>query len=250
MEISLTGIEEALAALAVASAGRGPEALTPGELVAVNQAFGALKRQVDAAFAPVAAEISRQSRVELGKDSLARRQGFRTPAAMISTTTGGSLGEAIKLVQVGEATAPRMTLTGDALPARHPHVADAVAAGGIGMTAASAIVSLLDRVAARVPADRLEEAERELVALAPGLRPDELSRLIVRAEAHLDPDGIEPRHEQHRAERSLVLAERGGMLHLDGRWDVETGAPLKAAIDGIVTALLRRNEHADDASRD
>lgn len=250
MEITLTGIEQAIAALSAAASGRSTESLTPGELVAVNQAFGALKRHVDAAFAPVAAEISRQSRVELGKDSLARAQGFRSPVALISTTTGSSVGEAVKIVQVGEATAPRLSLTGERLPAKHPHVAAAVASGAIGMTAASAIITLLDRLAVRVDPTRLDAAERELTELAPGLRADELSRLIVRAEAHLDPDGLEPRHEQHRADRSLLIHERDGAIHLTGVFDVETGAPIKTVIDGMITQILHRNEHADDAEHD
>jgi 5-methylcytosine-specific restriction protein A len=250
MENPLDPIAEALDALIAAGGDRHAPSLTTAELVAVNQAFGVLRRRVDAAFAPIAAEISRQSRGELGGDSLARRQGFRSPVAFISTTTGASVGETVKLVQVGEATAPRASLSGEVLPARHPLVAAAVASGRLAVTAASAIITLLDRVAPRVDAARLALAEGELAELAPGMRPDELARLLARAEAHLDPDGIEPRHDDRRAERSLVIHERDGMLHLTGRFDVETGAPIKAAVESVVTGALRRNERADDGARD
>ncbi len=246
----LDGIAEALQALASVGGDRPAGALTPAQLVAVNQAFGALKRHVDAAYAPVAAEIARQSRPELGKDSLAKRQGFASPAVLISTTAGTSVGEAVRIVQVGAATAPRVSLTGEALPAKHPHIAEALAAGRIGMTAAAAIVGLLDRVALRAEKARLDEAERQLVTLAPGLRPDELTKLLARAEAHLDPDGLEPRHEALRDERSLLLQERDGMLVLTGRLDPATGAPIKAAVEALVGDTLRRNERADDAERD
>ena len=87
----LDGIAAALDALAATGGGRSPESLTPAELVAVNNAFGALKRQVDAAFTPVAAEIARQSRVELGKDWLAKKQGFRSPVALIQATIDQAL---------------------------------------------------------------------------------------------------------------------------------------------------------------
>jgi hypothetical protein len=244
------GITEALRALVAAGGDRPASALSPAELMAVGQAFGALKRHVDAAFALVAAEISRQSRRELGKDSLAKRQGFASPAVLISTATGTSVGEAVRIVQVGEATAPRMSLAGEALPAKHPHVAGAVSSGRLGVTAAAAIVSLLDRLSLRIDAGRLDEAECQLVALAPGMRPDELSKLLARAEAHLDPDGIEPRHEQLRSDRSLVLQERDGMLVITGRLDPETGAPVKAAIDTLVGEGLRRNEHGSAEDRD
>ena len=229
----LDGIAKALAALAAAGGDGAPEALTPGDLVAVGQAFGALIRHVDAAFAPVAAEIARQSRVELGKDSLAKKQGFRTPVALIQATTGSSAGEAIKIVQVGEATAPRTSLIGEELPAPHPHVAAALAIGTLGMSAASAIIGLIDRLALRVDAARLDAAERELSQRAPGLRADELARLLTRAEALLDPDGVEPRHEECRAKRSLMIHERDGMLHLTGVFDGQTpsGQKVMANID-------------------
>ena len=243
---ALTGITEALASLTAAGGDRALEALTPGELLAVNAAFGSLRRHVDAAFAAVAAEIARQSRVELGKDSLSKRQGFRSPVSLIQATTGASVGEAAKLVQVGEATAPRTSLTGQTLPAKHPAVAAAVAAGVLSVTAAAAIVSLLDRLACRVDAARLSAAEKELAELAPGMRADELSRLLARAEAHLDPDGLEPRHEERRAERALNLQERDGMLHLTGVFDIETGAPIKAALDGVITQIFRGRSKGDD----
>lgn len=247
---SLDGIAQALAVLTAAVGERVPDALAPGELVAVNQAFGALKRHVEAAFAPFAAEIARQSRTELGKDSLAKKQGFRSPVSLIQATTGSTPAEAFKLVQVGEATAPRLTLTGESLPAKHPHVGAAVSAGTLSVASASAIVTLLDRVAPRVDAARLDAAERELVAMAPGLRADELSRLIARAEAHLDPDGLEPRHEQARAERFLDISERDGRLRFTGEMDIETGAPIKTVIDAMVAQTLRKNHDADDATRD
>ncbi|WP_298944469.1 HNH endonuclease signature motif containing protein [uncultured Microbacterium sp.] len=249
-ENQLTGIAEALDALAAAGGGNAPGALSPGELVAVNQAFGALRRRVEAAFAPVAAEIARQSRVELGKDSLAKKQGFRSPVTFIQATTGSSIGDAVKLVQVGEATATRLTLTGKHLPAKHPHVADGVRSGLLSVATASAIVSMLDRIEVRVDNSRLDATERELALMAPGLRADELARLLARAEATLDPDGLEPRHEQARAERFLEIRERDGRMRITGEVDIETGAPIKTVIDAMVTQAIRANHDADDATRD
>lgn len=250
MENRLDGIAEALAALNAAGGGQAPESLTPGALVAVNQAFGALLRHVNAAFAPFAAEISRQSRTELGKESLAKTQGFRSPVALIQATTGSSVAEAVKIVQVGEATAPRMSLDGEHLPAPHPHVAAAVASGALSVTTAAVIVTLLDRLAVRVDAGRLDSAERELCARAPGMRADDLARLIARAEAHLDPNGVDDRHEDRRAKRSLTIHERDGLVHLTGVFDIETAAPIRTAVDAMVTRIMQGNEHADDATRD
>ncbi len=246
----LASVAAALEALAAAEGGRPPEALTPAELAAVSEAFGVLKRRVEAAFAPVAAEIARQSRAELGGDSFARKQGFRTPASLISTTTGASRGETLRLMQVGEATAPRLSLTGEALPAKHPHVARAVAGGVMGMTVAAAIITMLDRIAVRVDPARLDDAERQLAELAAGMRPDEIGKLLARTEALLDPDGLEPAHEERRSRRALNLQERDGMLVLSATFDVETGAPIKAALDGLVAQVFRRNEQASEDVQD
>lgn len=250
MENRLDGIADAVAALHAAGGAQAPGSLTPGALIAVNQAFGALLRHVNAAFAPFAAEISRQSRTELGKDSLAKTQGFRSPVALIQATTGASVGEAVKIVQVGEATAPRTSLAGEQLPAPHPHIATAVSAGRLSVTTASAIITLLDRIAVRVGATRLADAERQLCDLSPGLRADELARLLARAEAHLDPDGVDDRHEDRRAKRSLSIHERDGVVHLTGVFDVETAAPIRTAVEAMVTRVMQGNEHADDATRD
>lgn len=244
MENRLDGIAAALEALAAAGGAQAPAALSPSALVEVNRAFGVLMRQVDAAFAPVAAEISRQSRPQLGGDSLAKKQGFRSPVALIQATTGASVGEAIKLVQVGESTAPRTTISGEPRPAAHPHVAAAVSAGTLSMTSASAIITLLDKLSLRVDPSRRDAAERDLCQRAPGLRADELTRLLARAEAELDPDGITAAHEEHRSARALRMQERDGMLHLTGVFDLATAAPIKTALDAMVTRVLQNNEHA------
>jgi len=244
MENRLDGIAAALDALAAAGGAQAPAALSPSALVEVNRAFGVLMRQVDAAFAPVAAEISRQSRPQLGGDSLAKKQGFRSPVALIQATTGASVGEAIRLVQVGESTAPRTSISGESRPAAHPHVAAAVAAGALSMTAASAIITLLDKLSLRVDSARRDAAERDLCQRAPGLRADELTRLLAHAETELDPDGLAAAHEEHRSARALRVQERDGMLHLTGVFDVATAAPIKTVLDAMVTRVLQNNEHA------
>src|SRR5215204_1523412 len=119
----LAAIDVAVAELRAAWAADGDGPLPPvsalhgPQLIAVNNALGRLRRLTDAVHAPVAAEIARESRPEMGSDGLARQQGFRNPAVLIAATTGTSTGEAQRLVKVGEATAPRTTLTGESAPA-------------------------------------------------------------------------------------------------------------------------------------
>lgn len=223
----------------------GPEGsldgMPAGGLIAINDALGAVRRHLDAAHARVAAEIARQSRPDLGSEGLARMQGYRTPATLLAATIGTSTGDAIRLVAVGDATAPRQTLSGERAPARHPHVATALASGTIGVPAASAIITLLDRIALRADRATIDEAERTLTAQAAGLTLDQLAAVIRRAEAHLDPDGVLPREDELRGERALhIREERSGMLLFTARLDPENAAPVKAAIESLVTGELRR----------
>lgn len=99
-----------------AGAGNGSD-LSRSQLVAAHQAMAVLQRRLDGLHAEVAAGIARESRPELGSGGLAKQQGFRSPAALIAATTGGSTGDAARLVKVGEATAPRANLLGEVLPA-------------------------------------------------------------------------------------------------------------------------------------
>lgn len=226
------------------------DALDHAQLVALNGALGALRRATDAVHARVASEISRQSRPEVGAESLAKKNGYRNAATLIAATTGSTIGDASRLVAVGDSTAPRRTLSGTDAPPRHPHVAAALSAGLIGMPAASAIITMLDRVALRALPSDLDRVERLLAAQAPGLALDQLRKVITRAEAHLDPDGLEPKESELRGERTLTMFERDGMLHLNARLDPESAAPVRAAIEAIVTAEFRMEGRSSNSVGD
>lgn len=213
-------------------------ALTRSQLLAVNGAVDALKRRLDAVHVDVAARIADESRSELGADSLAKQQGYRSSAKLIAAGTGMSTGDASRLIKVGEATAPRADLLGAPLPAKYPLVREALGEGRLSVQGAALIVAVLDRCRIAAGRERTAEAERVLTEAAGGLGLDDVRRLVTRAEAWLDPDGVEPRAEAHRAQRSLTIFERDGMVHLDARLDAESAAPVVTAIRGYVTAAF------------
>lgn len=228
--------------------------LSRTQLVAVNEALGLLERCAGAVHAEVAAGIAHESRSELGPDSLAKQQGFRTAVKMIAAATGASTGDASRLVKVGEATAPRTNLVGERMPAKYPVVQHALAEGELGERAAGLIIGMLDRVRPVAGAERVAEGERMLVERSIGLALDDVRRLIARAEAWLDPDGVQPREDELRAKNSLRMWERDGSLHLELVTDAVSGAPIKAAVRGYVTAqFAARNDtiapDAPDADR-
>lgn len=253
MDDPFAGVDAALAAArdaweAAHPGGAATDGLEGAPLAALNSAMGSLRRHVEAVHATVAAEVARASRVELGNAGLAKQQGFRTPTSMIAAATGTGAGEAARLVAVGEATAPRMTLTGAEAPPKHPEVASGLSSGRLSVAAAGAIVALLDRVALRNDPATLREAERMLVAQAGGLAMDQLRKILVRAEAWLDPDGVAPREEDLRAAAHLhVREDRDGSIIIEGRLDPELGAPVKTVIEAMVGVALRRREDGERA---
>ncbi|WP_243228262.1 HNH endonuclease signature motif containing protein [Microbacterium sp. CIAB417] len=254
MATHLNPLHEALAVLdrVWGEAGDATE-LSRDQLVAVNDALGVLERRTSAVHAEVAAGISHESRAELGPDSLAKQQGFRTPAKLIAASTGGSTGDATRLVRVGEATAPRRSFVGERLPSRCPAVQAALAEGVIGDQVAGLIISILDRVRVTAGAQRVAEAERLLVAQVPGLAMDDVRRLMTRVQAWLDPDGVQPREEEIRARRSLRMWERDGEFHAEYVTDAASAAAVKAALRGYVSAAFAARKealHADSPDAD
>ena len=222
-------------------------ALSDSELIAVNERYCRMRRMLDADQVQLAAEIARRSRPELGSDGLAKTQGYRNPTALIAATGGTSTGDAARLVKVGEATAPRQLLSGEKAPARYPHVAAALAAAALTERAAGAIIALLDRVAFRAGPEALDVAERTLVEQAPGLTMDQLNRVLARAEAWLDPDGVARREGEKRGLEQLSMREVDGMFEFAGRLTPEHSAPLKTAIEALVSDEMRATR---DAQRD
>ncbi len=244
---TLTGLHEAMARLDDAwSRAEETDDLSRAQLIAVNDAIGLLHRRLDAVHVEVAAGISRESRPELGAESLAKQQGFRSPAKLIAATSGVSTGDAQRLVKVGEATAPRMDLIGARLPARYPLVREALATGALSAQAAAMIVGLLDRCRVAAGPERIAEGERVLAEKAQGLALDDVRKLVVRAEAWLDPHGVESKEEERRGKRALTLFERDGMVHLSAVLDAESAAPVVTAIRGYVSAAFAARKDAPD----
>lgn len=227
----------AVAESAWAGCGQATE-LSDAALMAANDALGALRRRVDAAHAQVAAQIAARSRRGAGPDSLVRKNGYRTPAELISATTGATTGDAVKLVRVGEATAPREVFDQTASP-KHPHVAVAVAADRLSVAAADAIVRMLDGLPASVGRHRIDAAEARLVQLLAGLPADRWHRILTAAEADLDPDGLTRRESEAYQKRYLRIWERAGLVHFDAAVPAGQAAPVVTVLDALVTAGYR-----------
>lgn len=220
--------------------------LSRADLLDAHEAVGEVQRCLDGLHAELAAAIAHESRAELGPEGLAKQHGHRSAAAMISATTGGTTGDAKRLITVGQATAPRTNLLGEKLPAKYPALATALAAGDVSVAAAAIILALLERVRLKVDPARVDEAERLLVARAAGMPLADVVKLVARTEAWLDPDGIAPKEREARDRRSLTMFERDGSLHLTLQTDIASGAPIRAAIQAYVSATFQARIAAPD----
>ena len=225
------------------------QAMSDAGLMQVTEAIARLTRDGQTVLARVAAEIAKRSPAQLGRDGLAKRRGFQNPVHLVAASTGGRAADAARLIAVGTDTAPRTTDTGEQLPPAHPHVAAGLRAGTLSLDAAAAITSMLTRVTPRaLPAD-IDHMEKVLVERAASVPYDLLTRVIREAEARLDEAGVAPREEELRADRSLTLrTDTNGMIRLTARLDAETAAPIKAAIESIVTHTIRANRDDDTHS--
>jgi hypothetical protein len=213
-----------------------PARLSGDDYIRLVTRIESLGRVVDALRLRVAADARSRSGGPI--DTFGKR-GHATAEDGLADLTGVSVLTAKSRIRVGEALTPTITITGAEIPARHPSIAAAVAAGRLGVEAAGLLIRELDSVAGRVSAEVLDEAERGLVLLAAGT--DERPPLcvdLVRAQAALfiarvDPDGARPKEERARKWRKLHIGKEtvDGLIPLSGYLMAEPGAGLKRLID-------------------
>ena len=168
------------------------EQMSDSGLVQVTDLLARVRRDAEAVLARVAAEVARRSGPEFGDIGLAKAQGFHNPVRLIAASTGSTRSDAAKLIGVGTATAERQTFGGERVASKHPHVAAALQTAAIGIDAASAITSMLERVALRADPAHADVVEAALVELARQVPLELLMRGVREAEARLDADGVEP----------------------------------------------------------
>ena len=216
---------------ALESASVGVAGLSDAALCDHHDAVEQLGRLVDGLRVTAAAEVDARSSRELGDDSLSRRHGCPNGAALVELITRVASAEASRRVRVGRALAPRITLTGEVLPAEFPLVADAVASGRMGVDAAAAIIRHLGEASRTAAPDQLVAAEAHLAVTAESLTADLVAVQARAWRERLDPDGAEPREDELRRQRRFVVGrEVNGLTPFSGLADPVNAALLRAAI--------------------
>ncbi|GAB3548862.1 hypothetical protein GCM10027404_13510 [Arthrobacter tumbae] len=142
------------------------------------------------------------------------RSAYRCTAEYLRDRLRISRSEANRRLRLGSKLIPRITLTGEPLPATCEHLAAEVSAGVVSGKAATMINSALDRAQFTTNPATLDTMEAQLTASATRFDPDFLAKLIHRFEAHLDPDGPEPTDKELTNRQGVFLRGKKRGLHL------------------------------------
>ncbi len=234
-------------------------------LLLTAAALEALGRVVDARRVALAAEIGHRSRIELGGSGLAAVKGCRTASELVQRVTRISAKAAMSRLKLGRETRGQSSLGGVEFPARFAHVAEALAAGSLGVDSASAIVAGLTPALDRAAIDGLDAAEAALVAAATGsaedapvaCAADDIRIQALVWQAVLDPDGLEPSEERALAQRGFSRGTvRGGLVRGTYAFVPEVFGKLERIFDAclspkVIPAFLDAEKLADrDSDRD
>ena len=97
------------------------------ELLEFTATAEAVGRLADALRIKAAGEVAFHSRPELGDDRLSAKKGCRNGVELLARITLASERTLTQRMRLGEATRPRVALSGEAMPARFDHIAAASA---------------------------------------------------------------------------------------------------------------------------
>lgn len=241
---------ERVAEVVARLAGMSLDGLAARELMDAHAEVARLGRLTDTLLARFAAEVARRSTGEEPGGGLARREGFGDAGSMIARVTGGSKTDARRAIDAGRA------FLGDAVahepaPPRYPAVAAASLAGDLSVDAAGMITSGLESVTDRLPSAALHELERRLVAKAVGLAAHDVRKLVAAAIARADVAAHCEREQRQYQERYVIWSEdHTGMVTLNAKLDPVTAAPIRTAIEQIVTQQFRARRDQDPLEAD
>ncbi|MDD7941669.1 DUF222 domain-containing protein [Actinomycetospora lutea] len=153
---------------------------------------------------------------ELDRQGIADRTGDRLVERLVQDLARCDRAEAVRLVDEARDLVPRPALSGEPLPPRLPHTAEALSAGTISEAHVTVIRRVMRRLAAveHLEGEVVAEAEHVLAEQARELSPGGLGKAADRLLARLDPDGAAPDPGAGRSDGVQLLRRRDGTLDL------------------------------------
>lgn len=214
-------------------------ALSAAELLAAQEAAARLRRAAEAVLAGLAFEVGRRSTADAGAGGLARSQGFASPGRLVAAAAGGSLGDALRLMEAGA------VLVADGGAGASP-TSTALASGDIGAEKASLLHKTLTALGERAP-----EFEVRLLERARNSSLEILKRACAFALASADPHAWAEREDRQVAARCVTVSDDSeGMVVITARLDPPSAAPVVAWLDAQVKDAMRRRRDGDPLAED
>ncbi|UFS59812.1 HNH endonuclease signature motif containing protein [Subtercola endophyticus] len=220
--------------------------LTDDELLCVAASAAEVGQACGSIDVAVAGEVAERSRRQLGGERLCARKGCRNAVELVQRISRVSSATAAKLLRVGEAVRPVVSLTGQSLPARFSTLGSVLSTAGISVDAANAIVTGLSVSSLKADPATIAAAEVELVRAALGeslecpvpATADDLRLQAAVWRSVIDPDGVEPDEERAMRHRSLTLGRATSAgVPLSGMLLPEAAARLQRIFDAYLSPV-------------
>ncbi|MCQ9386298.1 HNH endonuclease signature motif containing protein [Brevibacterium moorei] len=153
--------------------------------------------------------------------------GAKTLPALVTRLLRIDGAAARRRVRFAHAIGAGRSLTGARLEPAYPHVAHALADGGVSVDQAQAVIREVEKIPRQVRHVHHATAERMLVDTVPSVDVDQIRVLGSRIRAYLDPDGrfaeVPPLVDEYHV---TVTPRRNGAWNLTGLLDPVTGGKL------------------------
>ena len=230
-------------------------------LIEAQRSIATARRNLDTSASVLAGEVVARSSSDAGLSGLARKEGFRTPEALIQHTTGTTSRDAATLVRAGTMIndAAVLDATRDAGPDEAPvtmaepwlaRVGQAIAAGQLSIAGAESIRNGLGQPGPGVDVDALERVANELLDSVGMVNPDQLFRLARDARDVLDAEGIAGREHARVAKRSLRRWRKpDGMTRYTWELDPEGAALVDDIYDAITSPRRGGPRFVDESEK-
>ncbi|MGH3785333.1 MAG: DUF222 domain-containing protein [Pseudonocardiaceae bacterium] len=202
--------------------------LRPQELLDAVCGIEVLARKVHATMLELVAGVDAAK--------VAGEQGFGTTWRLLSAMLDLSAGQARSRVRDGEQLATRRTLTGDALPARLPATAAALASGAIGTGQLTVITQTMAALPSTASQQDRDWAEATLAEHAQNFDPRRLRVIARRIVDQLDPDGpppAEPDDPWPASGELRIRDRRDGGIRIEGWLDALHGTAFRGLIEQL-----------------
>lgn len=240
--------------------------LSNTDLITAVQTAEALGRLVDTLRVEVAHEVDARTmkKPAEAEHSLAHSLGFPNANALLQQVTLVSPATVAKRLRTAKPCTPRVSLHGEELPAKHPHIGAAFRAGAMSLDAVEVLTSRFQKLSPTVPHDYIDYVEQVLVSHATGntctdtafddlgagvpqgspghpLHAGDLKVLADAWMAVLDQEGSEPREEEITRRYFTIGTEHDGLVRVHGALLPEVAATLGRTIDAIVNPRAGKN---------